>query len=515
MDLPLLRKLQAMKRVEDEPSRYFKTKTIDSATFVPMYPNVIIVDQSIDESVLKNGFHFTRTKRLYDISSEGPVQSEIYCRRLSVALMLKNAYEDGTTIILKEGLYIVANSRYHWGFAASVEIVGLKDVRLLFAENYTHERAIVVHSRSGNLTLRNVRIYDHREDRPGNVTIKVAMGANAALLNVCIHAPSCTALYVLEGSFASMKDSAFIECRKPALFEKSELLMETSSMEIYDEKFVSVHSSKLIAKHSRLAGYGAYMLLGLFDKSQCLLEHCRLEHIRHIRESSCGGSIFVFNESNLTCHRSLFHGGGVALAVNGSKCNAVLDTCVLSSTEDIAGVFDNASLTVSDCNIDTSTSLLKIGNIVKGNVQFVRNQISDTTPRIVMTDKVSENRFQMQDIDDVTVLVNTEHATSLLTSPYSSQERSRYTKTMKQRAQQLGTTFDHLTLDGDLFKKCARCDAFEDERAMNQWCGGQSADATEKFRYCGRCQSAAYCSKECKDAHWVDHRLVCKKKSPT
>ena len=45
MDLPLLRALRCIKKIEDEnPS--FRTEKIDLASFKPMYPNQIIVDQN-------------------------------------------------------------------------------------------------------------------------------------------------------------------------------------------------------------------------------------------------------------------------------------------------------------------------------------------------------------------------------------------------------------------------------------------------------------------------------------
>ena len=49
MDLPLLRALQAMKHVEDDPSRNFQTKTMDLETFTPAYPHAFIIDQCTEK----------------------------------------------------------------------------------------------------------------------------------------------------------------------------------------------------------------------------------------------------------------------------------------------------------------------------------------------------------------------------------------------------------------------------------------------------------------------------------
>ena len=53
MDLSLLRTLQLMKKLEDDPANEFRTGIIDLETFTPKYSRVIVVDQRVDESLLK------------------------------------------------------------------------------------------------------------------------------------------------------------------------------------------------------------------------------------------------------------------------------------------------------------------------------------------------------------------------------------------------------------------------------------------------------------------------------
>ena len=119
MDLPLLRMLQSMKRIEDDPARHFQTKTIDLATFVPKYPNLILVDQSVDSARFPKNFPFTM--------SPLPVGGVIKCvfvtnsfsKALSMPIKFGNGYTHdpgvpqpemmkellkGFTIVLKEGL---------------------------------------------------------------------------------------------------------------------------------------------------------------------------------------------------------------------------------------------------------------------------------------------------------------------------------------------------------------------------------------------------------------------------
>ena len=92
----------------------------------------------------------------------------------------------------------------------------------------------------------------------------------------------------------------------------------------------------------------------------------------------------------------------------------------------------------------------------------------------------------------------------------SQRRKSKYTKSAKQKAQELGERFAEPYQHKGLFKQCMRCRKFEDEDAMSAWKHGLvDHEAKEKFRYCGGCKSATYCSKECSLAHWPDHRLTC------
>ena len=50
-ELCLMRMLQDMKRIESNVGYSFQTEALDPATFSPMYPNIIIVDQTAPETI--------------------------------------------------------------------------------------------------------------------------------------------------------------------------------------------------------------------------------------------------------------------------------------------------------------------------------------------------------------------------------------------------------------------------------------------------------------------------------
>ena len=124
MDVPLLRILQFMKRLEDNPSNEFETGRIDLETFTPKYSRVVVVDQRVDESLLTlpmpkgpGNYGFLPPGLLPNIGKHFIFNS------LSLALELLSYFsfqsddhvnyffgleseEPGWTVILKEGLYI-------------------------------------------------------------------------------------------------------------------------------------------------------------------------------------------------------------------------------------------------------------------------------------------------------------------------------------------------------------------------------------------------------------------------
>ena len=86
MNLSLLQTLRAMKHVEDHPlCKGFKTRNIDLATFIPMYPNVVVVDQR-ESRVCDDRPFIPATTRLTSISADSPVKYEFISNSISRAL---------------------------------------------------------------------------------------------------------------------------------------------------------------------------------------------------------------------------------------------------------------------------------------------------------------------------------------------------------------------------------------------------------------------------------------------
>ena len=101
----LLRMLQSMKRIEDDPSNQFQTDNLDFTTFTPKYPNIALVDQSFPEE-----FKAIRTSEALSLAL--PPNERFIGKTLHEVMLRVIDFQGahptlgGWTIILKEGLFI-------------------------------------------------------------------------------------------------------------------------------------------------------------------------------------------------------------------------------------------------------------------------------------------------------------------------------------------------------------------------------------------------------------------------
>ena len=181
---------------------------------------------------------------------------------------------------------------------------------------------------------------------------------------------------------------------------------------------------------------------------------------------------------------------------------------MISNVTYVGNALENASLEVTGCDIDVTSRLLEIGANKEGKVSFKSNKLSASTSRVIYMDRVSKKpdhdvagvKFRRTEFDwDWIHGLNDKH-------------KSKHTRSVKRMVQQFGKNFDMLAQSADpegKYKYCLNCSKMEDADAMGHWMLGLKAQSKEKFRYCGKCRVAVYCSDKCKEANWKDHRLSC------
>ena len=135
-NVSLLKLLQTMKRLEDDPSNWFQTDVIDLESFSPMYQNVVFIDQNYSNSYVLESVKDTEVP-----THALPRYVQYIGNSFSNVLILlidRHSACGGWTIILK-GLFIdpkmllFVNTQSEFRqVKPKIEIIGLNDVRILF-----------------------------------------------------------------------------------------------------------------------------------------------------------------------------------------------------------------------------------------------------------------------------------------------------------------------------------------------------------------------------------------------
>ena len=542
MDLALLQQLQTMKRIEDDPSYHFQTEVIDLEDFVPMYPRIIIVDQSIDESLIDPYFPciLSDSPSIF-FSERGLIEVEFTTNSLSLAIKtlldslikVRNCW----TIILKEGLYIDPHTKRFPPKDLKLEIVGLKDVRFLYTMQISR-RACMFRPTAPDLVMRNIRIYDlgmHRDRTSETINFikkddEKSLQIKATFINVRIHSPYVEAFHITEGAVVNFKASTLAGCCvAAAVLSGSELHMEDSFVSKIQEKFLYVYheGTKFTAVNTLFSECPEAKFA---EKSRSVFRNCRFENpptelVRETFYDKYGNLLgpFVFDvakQADVVCERGFFRGRHFIAFSTRRYSNVSLKGCILSDCAMVAHAHENGSLSITDCEVNSSNPLLAIESNVKGKVEFLRNRLGDTTSRTILVDKISKK--PKCDVDGVIYEV---YRGEKEDRPESTKERakrikvqSKFTNDIKRRAQRLGDSFNvnafllekRLKRSGESYKICENCNHLEDTEAFDEWVCGRSAQLKEKFRYCRGCWEVLYCTVECQRDHWPDHRLSCK-----
>ena len=355
MDPSLFRMLQSIKAIES----YIQCETtidrstidpLDYASFKPMYPNVIVVDQSIVDRDLtrKLVVQDYETGLPYVVFYEGTKENQkIVTNTLTGALALvHNSSETRCSIILKEGLYI--DPRFYLlprSQPISLEIVGMKDARILFAHNRREFKF-----RHVELTLRNVKIFDCRWDRSKNADpwnagysdFTVSVGAEIRAIN-CV----------------------FSGCR----------------IWISKETTFRADGSKFI----EFPGFA------MMKECKCVIADCHFNEGQSRRANTDYFSV-LFNAhigSTVVCDRSVVCAYSVVFIATGLQSGVTFDRCLLWATSYIGGLSENADARITQSLLGASF-LLRIKLNVKGKIELKENQLSTRTRPIFLIDKNSK-----------------------------------------------------------------------------------------------------------------------------
>ena len=266
MDLPLLQTLKEINNIEDTHSGNYQPKVINLATFIPKYPNVIIVDQLLkDPRINDDVTSLPSFPRQTTNCANGPVKYERVTNRLGYALEscppIGEGAARGWTIILKEGLYIFEDltMNYIRFLRLGLEFVGLEQVRLLFRKSRSDRPLFATFM--NELTLNNIRVYDMRKYHvTAGIVILASHKSQLRLTNVFLHSRAAYGVSTYWVSSGFIEDCSFNGCvRAFTVANQSKLRVEnlfardisTHAATVLDKSELNISKSRFV-NHDRI-----------------------------------------------------------------------------------------------------------------------------------------------------------------------------------------------------------------------------------------------------------------------
>ena len=525
MELSLLRALRSMKKIEEDA--LFQTETIDPATFQPMHPNVIYVDQNLCDK-FKGEKNMGKDQLLYVTESQDTSGMTLKTDQLTKAFLVATEVLKTFrwTIILEEGLYIdplFLNWPSEMPTGASFEIVGLNDVRILYLSDgpFEHRRHPI---NDGHLTMRNIRLYDCRSNAYRNIPLfSFLSAARVEFIDVKISVPDIICLLVGQGASVRLKGCAFYEGLVPIQIDGGNARMEDCvftrcGTEIFRTTGLS-HGGNLSATRNRYVDCSKIIA---WHRSHIVFTECRFE---------VGISRFMFDVpgpnpplekldvdnyflkigsgATVECFDCEFRGYQAVTQLRGSDSNLYLKGCKISVVSGVADILENASIEIIDCHIEQAPFIWSNGCNVKGKASILRTTLGANVERpVFLTDLMSGNpKHDFKNARNLRCKYSVTRA--------DDKERSGYTHAFMEVRMNAPEDKAAPVFNDWMMKSCELCNEPE---------GQENVDALntdnpvlkkppKKFQFCADCRQACYCSKVCQVKHWPDHKLSCTRRA--
>jgi len=354
MDEPLLRILQSIKRIEDDPSMQFQTEEINLATFIPKYKNVIVVDQRCDPSQLSVREEALTSPQVQSTGKHFTTNQLSKAFELALHYYLRTEESSEWTFVLREGLFINPLNELgyltlskqvfseDWGLDTlpplMMEIVGLQDVRILL----THDSFKTFSMGDTCLIMRNIRIYDYRQN-PCETFPMIQVDGDCHLEEVKMFAPKARGIDCTgPGSKVCMKGCSF----SVSTLYVSQGVVRAQNCLIKTRRHWEVRKgATLFANH-------VYFHAGIACKfnSRTVLDECEF---CADDESVSKPALNIDKASEVDCRRTTFFGMACAVMVIGSGSSALFRHCNFLLVLFPSRITQNANLLLADSLIQS------------------------------------------------------------------------------------------------------------------------------------------------------------------
>ena len=506
MNREFLKMLQSVAAAEKDPHFRAKNKKkrYDEAVDL-MYPENVIVVASPTGKAPPPAPGETRVRRLSDAVDAAVLRARVGGAKRCSILVHEGLYIDALELIPTLDIDDVEpynfappavvkndNNNDDDGVAFSLEIVGVKNVRLVF-----QSREVIV-TGGVNLTLRNVLVYDRRPVWTGQPTFLVDDGARVHFLDVKINAPRSVAAVVNEDSKLTVTRGVITGCWRAIFASGSELRLDESVISGIPNIGVNVSDSQFEARDSSFLNCDKACVL--FVRSRGSLENCRFKGSfswATYTEGKEQNGLELLDASRVTLVKSSLEGLANGVIAIGSKSKPTVRDCRVTDCHWAFSLTFNSDAVIEKCRLHCDF-VLRVDNNVAGKITLRGNKMrKGVRPRFVR-DSMSSIPPHDFGAGVPTTMINDNLEIPNSEKP-SKKVVSAYTKKVNDDDDERSAPPCSLTHPGFAVyhKKCNKCLVHE-----------KPGDV--KFKYCKRCEKVCYCSKQCQVDDWPDHRLACR-----
>ena len=416
-----------------------------------------------------------------------PAAGERRAGQLSTAIKMACVFSKlgrpGCSIVVHEGMYIdpMAGIRDNdmsalgWRHGFSLEIVGTKEVRIVNTSP-TDSLAFFC-MRHGELTLKNVTMFWRPMNTPIDdfpvermPTIR-GYAAKMALVDVRIHGSKYMWLSCGEDSELQVTDCVFSKCW---------FLCENKAEFLNCRWFDSIDDDVSAKCRPGVAIYGG---------SKVTLHQCQFIMRNEFdgqlpRSSGRSAAIWVRSGGKIVMTETSVFGFEYAIKVEDALSSVVVKSCKLLDCFLSAIVSSgNTTVIVQDCELVPHVMIFGINE--NGKVKFRRNSIRNRESAAEETAFILTDREpKVLDHDFASVRIEIDNRMDHWYKPLFGATRKSRVKHAEQ-------------CNDPTWRQCYYC------------LKTSTIKPEAKFRYCSKCRLICYCSKECQQTHWRDHKLVC------
>jgi hypothetical protein len=219
-------------------------------------------------------------------------------------------------------------------------------------------------------------------------------------------------------------------------------------------------------------------------------------------------ALYIAAGAHATVTESKLTNFSIAIKLSQSDSQINVKHCEILCCKQVMQVSDHSNASFSECILGAE-EVVFLHSHARGVIEFKRNtMINHPVIGCDSTSKLPKHDFNNPTLMSIVYKAPSACASSKEQSEFTKQQQPMMKKILSTaRCVACPSSMKDVTeiMNDNLYKRCKRCSSAEDIHGLIR-----SSSKGIKFKYCSRCQKVCYCSKECQNSDWKDHKFICK-----